>query len=131
MTAIWVAYLLLAERLVNLAADPTISPAEREAMLRSAISRAYYAAFILTHNYLRDQEGDKAISKLSQVHLYAADKFSGSKNQLRHDIGTKLYRLRRMRNSADYDDRFDKLPRDARRAVNEAKLVVGALNSLR
>ena len=27
MTAVWVAYLLLAERLVNLAADPTISQA--------------------------------------------------------------------------------------------------------
>ena len=52
-------------------------------MLRSAISRAYYAAFLLARNYLRDQDGDKAISKLSQVHIYVADKFSSSKNQVR------------------------------------------------
>lgn len=131
MTAVWVAYLLLAERLVNLAADPTISQPEREAMLRSAISRAYYAAFLLARNYLRDQDGDKAISKLSQVHIYVADKFSSSKNQVRRNIGWKLYLLRKMRNSADYDDKLRNLANEARKAVAEAKLVVAALSNLK
>jgi len=120
----------LAERLVNLASDPLISQPERDAMLRSAISRAYYAAFLLARNQLRDQEGDKAISKLSQVHIYVTDKFSGGSNQVRRNIGWKLYLLRKLRNSADYDDKLRNLTNDARKAVAEAKLVVNALNSL-
>ena len=48
----WSEYLGLAQQLAGKA---QIS-ATRESRLRSAISRAYYAAFILARNYLRDEE---------------------------------------------------------------------------
>lgn len=47
----WSGYLDVAKELASVA----LTSANKEAKLRSAISRAYYAAFILARNYLRFQ----------------------------------------------------------------------------
>jgi len=95
----WTEYLNLAQELVG---QPT-SLASREARLRTAISRAYYAAFCESRNHLRDKEG-RQIPPEGTVHRYVRDEFKSSADKLRKQIGHDLDRLRSDRNKADYDD---------------------------
>jgi hypothetical protein len=59
----WSQYLNLAKEL----ADRETTPAERDARLRDAINRSYYAAFILARNYLPDLEG-YSLPKTGDIH---------------------------------------------------------------
>ena len=71
-----------------------------EAKLRAAISRAYYAAFCLARNYLRDDLGDRELSNPKQsdtnVHWYVIQEFQtqGLRNQKMREIGLDLEKLR-------------------------------------
>ncbi|MCC3444670.1 MAG: hypothetical protein JGK01_23865 [Microcoleus sp. PH2017_03_ELD_O_A] len=100
----WLQYLNLAK---ELAGQATI-PAEQEARLRDAISRSYYAAFILARNYLRDKQGH-------------------SRCQL---IADNLAVLRRYRNQADYDDNFPLLSAIASIAIKRSQEIISNLSSL-
>jgi hypothetical protein len=83
----WSQYLNLAK---ELAGQATI-PAEQEARLRDAISRSYYAAFILARNYLRDKQGH-SLPKTSDIHRYVWQEFDinpDSRYQLSADIEIK------------------------------------------
>ena len=93
----WSEYLNLAQEL----AGQTVSPAGQEARLRAAVSRAYYAVFCKSRNYLRD-EGRQVPSR--DVHRYVRDEFKRSADRLRKQIGYDLDRLRSDRNKADYND---------------------------
>src|SRR4028118_2057249 len=102
----WSEYLNLAQ---DLAATNSDSSANREAKLRSAISRVYYSTFCLARNYLRDIEKDLTLFRKNRdinEHQYVAEKFinqrSNNKNMVK--IGENLSRLRELRNKADYED---------------------------
>jgi hypothetical protein len=79
----------------------------REARLRSAISRAYYAVFCLARNHVRDQEG-LSIPR-EKVHSYVTNQFKDSPDSTHSQFGHDLDRLRWDRNKADYDDSFPRL----------------------
>lgn len=104
----WSEYLGLAQQLAGKA---QIS-ATQESRLRSAISRAYYAAFLLARNYLRDEESISIPEK--QSHKFVIEQFKNSSEEVRKKIGKNLARLRFNRNKADYDDNFDRLPEETR-----------------
>jgi len=96
----WTEYHSLAQELAGQPVSPR--PAEQEARLRAAISRAYYAVFCTARNHLRDKEGCTIPRK--GVHKYVHEQFKIGPDQLRQQIGHALNRLHIDRCKADYDD---------------------------
>jgi uncharacterized protein (UPF0332 family) len=122
----WSDYLRLAESLV---ADP-IAPGPREAALRAAISRAYYAAFCSARN-LAKSRGEIVLTQLASEHALVIAHFRGSPEPVRRRIGADLSRLRKYRNNADYDDWLADAPlARARLSVSTARNILAALSSL-
>jgi uncharacterized protein (UPF0332 family) len=118
----WSEYLNLAQELTGQA----VSPSSQEAKLRSAISRAYYAAFCKARNHLRDKEG-LPIQKID-VHQYVRNRFKSSPDKVRKKVGENLNRMRKDRNKADYDD---EVPRLAAMTVKTLKLADQVIRRLR
>jgi uncharacterized protein (UPF0332 family) len=78
-----------------------------EAGLRSSISRAYYAAFCIARNYLRDDLDDPRLKRQNNdvnTHKYVADELTNSRDINLSKAGKNLSRLRSYRNQADYED---------------------------
>lgn len=122
----WSEYLTLAQ---ELASTSTTSPIE-EAKLRSAISRAYYAAFCKARNYLI-YENNEPIPRNVNVHWYVVDKFETSAQTERQTIGFLLRHMRSIRNIIDYQDRFHRdLKKTARGVLAEAAEVLHLLSTL-
>ncbi|MEG3894524.1 MULTISPECIES: HEPN domain-containing protein [unclassified Microcoleus] len=123
----WSEYFNLAKELVETSED---------AKLRSAVSRAYYSAFCLARNYLRDIKKDPQLSgnKAHGInpHQYVAKYFQDnqSKSQIMKEIGQDLRRLRTMRNKADYEDTIFNLQREARTALKLADNIIALLSNL-
>lgn len=125
MTFDWSQYLNLAREIIG----QTTTPADGEARLRSAISRAYYAAFMVARNYLRDRE-NHSIPETADVHRYVIEQFEQSSDPVRKAIGIKLKQLRRDRNQADYNDIVTGLGVIAQKAIRRARQVLSSLNQL-
>lgn len=117
----WKQYLDLAREL----SQPTTSNAgTQEARLRSAVSRAYYAAFCHARNYSRDW--------LKFVPNHTADDHGRLraflKDGKRRGIALKLDQLRQWRNDADYSDSVTSdLATMATYAVSEASKLLDLL----
>ena len=118
----------------NLAKE--LAETSKEAELRSAVSRAYYSAFGLARNYLRDIQQYPRLWRNKtydiNAHQYVAEKFiyNQSKSQTMIEIGKDLSRLRKMRNKADYEDTIFNLKREARTALMLAQNIILALSNL-
>ncbi len=121
----WSQYLNLAKELVGQAT----TPANQEAKLRDAISRAYYAAFILARNHLRDKEGH-AIPKTGDAHKYVAAQFDISPDRMREKVAKSLKKLRLYRNQADYVDKFPGLVGIAKLAIDLSEDIIANLSRL-
>lgn len=120
----WSEYLKVAR---ELAGQPTAPPTE-EAKLRSAISRAYYAAFIKARNFLQDKDG--ATIPFQNSHQYVINQFRISTVGIRQKIGNRLLRLRIARNQADYNNIVPRLAEDTLEALTLARRVIAALENL-
>ena len=72
----------------------------QEAAFRSAVSRAYYAAFCHARNYARDRQGFYP-THTPKDHERVRSHF---KSKGRPDIARDLEILRRWRNQCDYND---------------------------
>ena len=116
----WSLYLKLAKDLAF--ANET----DDEARLRSSISRAYYAAFCIARNHLRDVER-KEISG-ENVHGYVIAQFS-AKGRIGNEkkLAMELRRLRNQRNRADYDDAVGGLSSMSKDALIRAERVISYL----
>jgi uncharacterized protein (UPF0332 family) len=128
----WSEYLNLAQ---ELAATNSDSLANREAKLRSAISRAYYSTFCLARNYLRDIEKDRTFFRKNRdinEHQYVAEEFIYHPTKMKNmvKIGENLSTLRELRNKADYEDTIFNLQKEARTALKLAKNIISALSKL-
>ena len=121
----WSEYLKLARQLAVLDG----SALDQEARLRSAISRAYYAAFCRSRNYLRDTQ-KRSVPGGAKAHAYVREQFLNSSVETRKEVGENLERLREARNKADYDDNVPGLPSLARTALEWAKEAIASLASL-
>lgn len=123
------AFLTLAQELAS--APPTGTADELEsARLRSAISRAYYAAFWRARAFLLD-EGER-IPRLD-AHQAVIDAFRTSPYRARMTIGAHLGQLRADRNAADYQSAIGTLPLlrlRAERAITLTNRVLASLDRL-
>lgn len=119
----WSEYLDVARELASVATT------NKEARLRSAISRAYYAAFINARNYLRDKEG-LLIPRTSDAHRYVSVQFEHSPDIVRQSLGENLLRLRNFRRQADYVDTFPGLNGITQTALKLSEETISILNSL-
>ncbi|MFM6308082.1 MAG: hypothetical protein ACKPGB_07410, partial [Dolichospermum sp.] len=101
-------YLEVAETLYNeviSTSNQANSASINEAKIRSCISRAYYSAFCLTRNYLRDFEGYSNLKTLKfNVHNYVIEELGNSKKRDFNKLGNILDRLRLSRVEVDYQD---------------------------
>ncbi len=98
----WADYLALAKALTS---NPGI-PGPEEAALRSAISRAYFAAHCAVRNFAH-QKGELRPLGTAEDHRNVIRFFRESLNEDRQRIGTFLERLRIARNDADYKDQLE------------------------
>jgi uncharacterized protein (UPF0332 family) len=122
----WEDFLTFAE---NLYTNPDI-PGPREAALRSAISRAYYAAFRAAME-LGKQNGFIATSR-GEDHHKIREHFRNSKpkHQKKSDISVQLDRLYDLRRKADYENSLTKPENSAYSAIGMAKKVFQCINEL-
>jgi uncharacterized protein (UPF0332 family) len=125
MTFEWKDYFILACDLKKQAVGSSIE----EALLRSAISRAYYAAFCIARNYLRDVIKDPDLPYDGTAHSFMIGKFRNSNNRNYLKVGNNLDRLRAYRRFADYDDIVSKLNSRAADALYFAEQVISLLKS--
>jgi uncharacterized protein (UPF0332 family) len=103
----WVEYLSLAEDLCTVPVSGP--PVGMEAQQRAGVSRAYYAAFILARNRLRDVDGIR-VPRHANAHQFVATHYLNNRDPIRSAIGSRLNRLRTARNQCDYDDVVPNLP---------------------
>lgn len=123
MTFDWSEYLQLAREL----AGKTTTSSSQEAKLRSAISRAYYAAFVKARNFLLQ---DGLTIPRENAHQYVINQFRNSSEAVRRDLGEKLQILRNFRNKADYNDTYPKLTRTSQNALNLSRRIISGLDGL-
>ena len=131
----WSNYLEVAETLYNeviSTSNQANSASINEAKVRSCISRAYYSAFCLTRNYLRDFEGYSNLKTLKfSVHNYVIEELRDSKKHDFNKLGNILDRLRLLRVEVDYQDMVSfNLISKAKIAIVDAKKVVQLLQKL-
>jgi hypothetical protein len=123
----WGEYLSLAEDLGGELI--TGRPFGLEALQRSSVSRAYYAAFILARNRLRDV--DKiSIPRSGTVHIFVARTYENHTDPRRRRIGSQLHRLRDDRNRCDYDDTVVNLSNLMIASVTRARRIIADLARL-
>ena len=122
----WSEYLNTAREL----AGQATALASDEAKKRSAISRAYYAAFCSARNHLRDKEHDQSIPVGGDAHGYVRKQFKTSKDKVRREIGEDLARLVAKRNLADYDDTIERLEGETHLVLNWSQEVLSDLSRL-
>jgi uncharacterized protein (UPF0332 family) len=96
-----------------------------EASWRSAVSRAYYAAFHTARILL--QRGGFRVPPTEQAHFYLTHRLANSGHPDVNQAGRDLARLRQNRNWADYD--LDQ-PMDHDRAVNFVQIADSILDVL-
>lgn len=111
---------------VTLARD--LAQRHDEASQRSAVSRAYYAAFCSARNQLRQEK--EAIPRTDKVHQVVWERFESSAEKKRKQIAQYGKRLRRKRNQADYDDEIDNLEYVVQDAITTANNLLSLLRSL-
>ncbi len=129
----WSNYLEVAETLYNeviSTSNQANSASINEAKVRSCISRAYYSAFCLTRNYLRDFEGYSNLKTLKfSVHDYVIEELRDSKKHDFKKLGSILERLRLLRVEVDYQDMVSfHLISKAKIAIVDAKKVIQLLD---
>jgi uncharacterized protein (UPF0332 family) len=128
----WLSHLEVAETLYNeviSTSNQANSASINEAKIRSCISRAYYSAFCLTRNYLRDFEGYSNLKTLKfSVHEYVIEELGNSKKRDFNKLANILDRLRLSRVEVDYQDMVSfNLISKAKIAIVDAKKVVQLL----
>lgn len=115
----WKEYLSLAYFLEGLS-EANFS---QEAAFRSAISRAYYAAFCYARNYAHDHEdflptGSPADHRLVRNHFREKGKIN---------IASDLEDLRQWRNACDYNDVVGNLSQKLKSALQNAQEIIDEL----
>jgi uncharacterized protein (UPF0332 family) len=118
----WLDYLDLALELSSQAA----SSRHHDANLRSSISRAYYATYHKSRQFLKQKWGI-SVPKNSGAHKRVRHEF---KRREQYRIEENLYRMRDYRNNADYEDTFAKLEEIAEENIILANEIISDLSLL-
>ncbi|MEB3310914.1 MAG: HEPN domain-containing protein [Snowella sp.] len=119
----WEEYFTLAQDLIKTETN--------EAKQRASISRAYYAAFCVARNYLRDYHNENP-TRGENEHKFVADKFQSLAyiDPRMREIGNDLSRLRRERNQVDYNDLVLNLPNRTKLSLKFARNILNKITEL-
>lgn len=118
----WSDYQQYAARLLQL-------PAPSEAELRTAISRAYYAAFNTARDFLIwIKRLDPALRR--QVHATVWRLLRDSLSSVERGISEIGMRLLECRKKADYERAYPRFNRDAKTAVRDSRRLIDAIAQL-
>jgi len=112
----WREYLKLARELIG----QTGSGYSEEAAKRSAVSRAYYAAFCWARNYAEANWGFRRTAT-AEDHRRLREHLRG---QRRMRLASNLNKLRGWRNDCDYDDEVPNLEQFVKSAIRIAGKVI-------
>jgi len=123
----WNEYYQLSRELAGLATGVST----QEAKMRSAISRAYYAAFCKARDYLLQTYPEEVLPQGSDIHYYVPRRFESSSDKMRRDIGEHLRILRTYRNRADYDGVVRDLATTTQQALRRASSALQQLSKLK
>lgn len=96
-----------------------------EAGDRSAISRAYYAAFCKARRNLEAIVGKGVVKHDAHSTVWQA--YSDSMDPIAQDVGYEGFLLRDARNRADYDDQFPRSHAEAQLQLVRAKKILDAI----
>jgi uncharacterized protein (UPF0332 family) len=121
MTFNWQDYLRLAKELANRADD--------EASQRSAISRAYYAAFHCACVYVEAQSPG-TLKRTGDDHFIVWKHLSNAPKKQEKSAGWSGDRLVKMRRKADYEGASLEFPKATREALANAETVLNSLAAL-
>ena len=116
----WSDFLGLADELAGRFGD--------EAAERTAIGRAYYAAFNAARDYL--VRTGASIPQAGQAHVLVWDRFHAGPDPVHRRIADRGRNLRKRRGRADYDAVYPQVSRDARASVVMARRLLADLASL-
>ena len=123
----WAEFLKLAE---SLESDPD-SPGPREAALRSAASRAYYAAFHHALDHAIKEGFSPAYTGDDHKRVQAHFRRYSPPSKVRSKIAQELDRLLAGRHKADYRNEIGKRPESlASHAIGMARRIIQNLKSL-
>ena len=118
----WEEYYKLAQELSGV----TTVSSNIVAKFRCSISRAYYAAYCLARNHLRDVDGIPIPKK--HAHTFVIKQYTSHANIVRKRIGTNLNRMKKRRVKADYKEVFHgDLPRITQDSVQTTKDILDDL----
>ncbi|MDP9359964.1 MAG: hypothetical protein M3P29_00790 [Acidobacteriota bacterium] len=119
----WGAFLAVAEALAN--ADIGV---DREACLRSAVSRAYYAAFGSARHRARERrlQTRQSAAEHGEISIFFARQYGDAGIE----IAKQLSRLRANRNIADYDDHCEDAEKLSAESLTYARQVLDLLATL-
>lgn len=106
----------------------SLAQREDEASQRSAVSRAYYAAFCSARNKLR-REGLQ-IPETGEAHRLVWERYESHTDKDRRSIGQNGKRLKRQRTKVDYDDEVERLDQVVKDAMTKAEHLISILRSL-
>jgi uncharacterized protein (UPF0332 family) len=119
----WTDFLPLADALTTVDWD-----VNREASLRTAISRAYYAAFGMARQRARS---DRLVTRRSAAeHGEVAAFYAARFGERGEQVAATLGRLRNRRNAADYDDTFAGVEYICSLSIEDAREVLTLLATL-
>lgn len=100
-----------------------------EADWRTAVSRAYYAAFHVARRLFADL--NFTVPRADRAHQYLVFRLSNSGESPVEQAGRDLETLRRLRNRADYDEAPALTPSQAAAAVQLAESIIKVLDAAR
>lgn len=120
----WKQYLYFALYLME---QGDIEP-NKQAQMRTAVSRAYYAAFKIAFNYL-ETIGKIAPHQQNEANFHKSvkDLFRDDHDKQWKEIGNNLGKLRIQRNYADYDESYHFDSKDTKALTLLAKSVIERL----
>ena len=123
MTFDWVEYLNLAETLQR----ERTTLGNVEACQRSAISRAYYAAYMTAANKAK---AEGLITSGREQHKKVRLHYTNAPDMQRKRIGTWLQRLKDNREKSDYENTVSEVGKLTELSLDEANKVVNILNKI-
>jgi hypothetical protein len=126
----WREFFRLAERLVEDDGQPAPAGPNLEARARSAISRAYYAAYNLAQLRANEVGLDTSpdVEECETDHEACWRAFKGDQSNLNKRIGADGNNLRRLRNQADYQETLRDVLTKAVGAVDDARRIINNLS---
>lgn len=109
-----------------LACAETLAKAQDEAAKRSAISRAYYAAYNVVRVFLQVRPPPD-----SDSHKYVWDAALNDSRREVKSLAAKGDRLKKRRRNADYDPTFDALEWNTKDSLEVARKMIEAVEALK